>query len=72
MTQPLSAASPQTSAGLFVSGLSFVLLRTYMYFNLPSIITAADKKVTTTKKYTFLTLRFHVYSVQIIGMWSDR
>ena len=27
MTQPLSAASPQASAGLFVSGLSFVLLR---------------------------------------------
>ena len=26
MTQPLSAASPQTSAGRFVSGLSFVLL----------------------------------------------
>ena len=88
-TQPLSAASPQTSAGLFVSGLSFVLLRilfqpqqfrspfkhinqTYMYFNLLLIISAADKKITTTKKYTFLTLSFHVYSVKIIGMWSDR
>ena len=71
MTEPLSAASLQSSAGLFVSGLSFVLLRTYMYFNLLLIITAADKKITT-KKYTFFTLSFHVYSVKIIGMWSDR
>ena len=80
MTQPLSAVSLQTPAGLFVSGLSFVLLRilsffsalavqitipkykeipgqfypllqwakhinkTYMYFNLLLIISAADKK----------------------------
>ena len=79
MTQPLSAVSLQTSAGFFVSGLSFVLLRilsffsalavqitipkykeipgqfypllqwakhiikTYMYFNLLLIISAADK-----------------------------
>ena len=34
MTQPLSAASPQTSAGLFVSGLSFVLLRILSFFQL--------------------------------------
>ena len=33
MTQPLSAASPQTSAGLFVSGLSFVLLRILSFFS---------------------------------------
>ena len=32
MTQPLSAASPQASAGLFVSGLSFVLLRIVSFF----------------------------------------
>ena len=81
MTQPLSAASPQTSqVRLFVSGLSFVFLgilsfvfslnsadchskiygnswpvlppppkakhinKTYMYFNLLLVISAADKK----------------------------
>ena len=43
-----------------------------MYFNLLLIISAADKKITTTKKYTFFTISFHVYSVKIIGMWSDR
>ena len=46
--------------------------KTYMYFNLLLIISAADKKLTTTKKYTFFTLRFHVYSVKMISMWSDR
>ena len=50
--------------------------KTYMYFNLLSIISAADKKIiqkTTTKiKYTFFNLSFHVYSVKIIGMWPDR
>ena len=50
--------------------------KTYMYFNLLLIISAADKKIikkTTTKnKYTFFKLSFHVYSVKIIGMWSDR
>ena len=45
--------------------------KTYMYFNLLLIISAADKKITT-KKYTFFMLSFHVYSVKIIGMWSDR
>ena len=107
MTQPLSAASPQTSkVGLFVSGLSFVFLgilsffsltiskykeipgqfypllqwakhisKTYMYFNLLLIISAADKKNSSKNnknKYTFFNLSFHVYSVKIISMLSDR
>ena len=30
------------------------------------------QKTTTKNKYTFFNVRFHVYSVKIIGMWSDR
>ena len=41
--------------------------KTYKYFNLLLIVSAADKKITTTKKYTFFTLRFHVYSVKILA-----
>ena len=112
MTQPLSAASPQTSeVQLFVPGLSFVFLgilsffsaftsadyhskiyrnswpvlpllqqakhfnKTYMYFNLLLIVSAADKKIikkTTKDKYTLFNISFHVYSVKIISMLSDR
>ena len=46
--------------------------KTYMYFNLLLIISAADKKKLTKNKYTFFNLSFHIYSVKIIGMWSNR
>ena len=50
--------------------------KTYMYFNLLLIISVAVKKKikkkTTKNKYTFFNLSFHIYSVKIIGMWSNR
>ena len=60
MTQPLSAASPQTSAGLFASGLSFVLLRILSFSALAVQITIPKYKEIPGQFYPLLEWAKHI------------
>ena len=65
MTQPLSAASPQTSAGLFVSGLGFVFLGIVIFSALGVQITIPKNKEIPNQFYPLLQWAKHINKTYI-------